>query len=252
MAATSNKVLLCGINPGVESARSQHHYSHHSNHFYKALALSGITSRLFLPSEDATFPSLSPYTIGLTNLASRPTSQATELGKEELSAGAPILLGKIRSCRPRLVGFVGKGIAAAFSKAVGDASKGGEARKTLVVRVPKETALAWQPESKSEAGYGLMKVCCLCPTVKAEGTAAEDASGGAGHEEKRVTLFWSGASTSARVTSLQLPDKARWFQRMRGLLDHLKAAGDTQLLAEDLVVSGEDGEAFKTVELEVI
>ncbi|KDN36594.1 DNA glycosylase [Tilletiaria anomala UBC 951] len=237
-------LLLCGINPGVESARTQRHYAHPSNHFYKALSMSGLTSRLYTPSEDHVFPTMSPFRIGLTNLVGRPTSQATELGDAELLAGAPVLLGHVERCKPLVTGFVGKGISQAFTKAVlayqpRQSSRGGgkqsSGNEIVTVRVPRGTPLAWRLATNKEEGYGLLQHCLLVPRRRGEPTAGITSSDVLQlHDEHGkwcaqqdahahdVALFWSGPSTSARVTSLQLAGKARWFERLRRLVTFLK------------------------------
>ncbi len=192
--------------------------------------MSGLTSRLYRPDEDQDFPTMQPYTIGLTNLAPRPTREATELAESELIAGAPLLVTKVRTCRPRAVGFVGKGIGQAFLRAVKQAQQESVSVQKVQVQVPATTPLAWAPMAKQDDGYGLMRVCVRLTSVKPEGD----------EESRSIVLFWSGASTSARVTSLQLPEKAAWFGKLRDLLDYLNKKPN------------DDRPALKTVELDVI
>lgn len=69
---------------------------------------SGCTPRLCLPSEDGSMPSL--YSLGLTNIVTRPTKDGSELSKQEMDDSVAELEGKIAMCRPEAVGIVGKSI----------------------------------------------------------------------------------------------------------------------------------------------
>ena len=100
--------LFVGLNPGVQTARSGHAYAHPSNHFWKFLHTSGVTTRRCLPEEDGDMPRL--YSIGLTNIVSRPSRNGAELSKEEMDAGVAVLETKARNHRPESMVFVGKSI----------------------------------------------------------------------------------------------------------------------------------------------
>ena len=101
-------VFFVGLNPGVETARQQHAYAHPSNLFWRLLASSGVTPRLCSPTEDGSMPRL--YSLGLTNIVSRPSRNGAELGKSEMDAGVAVLEEKMRRWRPEAVCIVGKGI----------------------------------------------------------------------------------------------------------------------------------------------
>ncbi|TAQ90156.1 hypothetical protein B7494_g1541 [Chlorociboria aeruginascens] len=103
--------LLCifvGLNPGIQTARAGHAYSHPSNRFWKLLYSSGCTTRLCRPEEDRGLPRM--FSLGHTNIVSRPTRNAMELSKEEMDASVEILEEKIRRFKPEVVTLVGKGI----------------------------------------------------------------------------------------------------------------------------------------------
>ncbi|KAF8624536.1 hypothetical protein AX15_005844 [Amanita polypyramis BW_CC] len=104
-------VLFCGINPGEYSATVGHHFANPRNHFWRCLFESGLTGKYIRPSEDHTIPGLKPFSLGLTNLVDRPTAEQSELSSTELVTGVSVLLEKIIKCRPRMVCFVGLGIA---------------------------------------------------------------------------------------------------------------------------------------------
>ncbi|CVL12289.1 related to G/T mismatch-specific thymine DNA glycosylase [Fusarium proliferatum] len=103
--------LICvfvGMNPGIQTATAGHAYAHPSNHFWRLLHTSGCTDRLCLPEEDGDLPHL--YAMGNTNLVGRPSRTTSELSKQEMAEGTPILEEKIRTYKPEAVCFVGKGI----------------------------------------------------------------------------------------------------------------------------------------------
>jgi len=103
--------LICvfvGTNPGVQTARAGHAYAHPSNLFWKLLHSSGCTDRRLAPSEDVDLPRL--YSMGNTNIVSRPSKDAAELSKDEMVEGAAVLEEKIGVWRPEAVCIVGKQI----------------------------------------------------------------------------------------------------------------------------------------------
>jgi TDG/mug DNA glycosylase family protein len=106
LIAPDLRVLFCGINPGLYSAATGHHFARPGNRFWPALHASGFTRRLLKPWEEEL---LLQDGIGITNLVPRATAAAAELTAEELRAGQRRLLGKVRRFRPRSVAVVGIG-----------------------------------------------------------------------------------------------------------------------------------------------
>ncbi|KAA8899169.1 uracil-DNA glycosylase-like protein [Sphaerosporella brunnea] len=104
--------LICvfvGTNPGLKTAIKGHAYSSPSNLFWKLLHQSGLTpDQKRLPTDDLKLPEL--YSLGNTNLVSRPTKDQAELSHEEMEEGVPILEAKVQKFRPESVCIVGKGI----------------------------------------------------------------------------------------------------------------------------------------------
>jgi double-stranded uracil-DNA glycosylase len=99
-------VVFCGINPGLYSAATGHHFARPGNRFWPALHAGGFTSRLLRPCEDRLVPD---WGAGLTNLVARATSAAAELSKAELIEGLAVLETKIRTFRPRWLAVLGIG-----------------------------------------------------------------------------------------------------------------------------------------------
>ena len=100
------RVLFCGINPGLYSGATGHHFARPGNRFWPALFASGFTERLLAPWEEHL---LLDRGCGITNLVPRATATAAELTAEELLAGKLRLARKIRQYAPRWVAIVGIG-----------------------------------------------------------------------------------------------------------------------------------------------
>jgi double-stranded uracil-DNA glycosylase len=99
-------VLFCGINPGLYSAATGHHFARPGNRFWPTLHAAGFTDRLLRPWEERL---LLDDRLGITNLVPRATASAAELTADELRKGRQRLAGKIRRYRPRCVAMVGIG-----------------------------------------------------------------------------------------------------------------------------------------------
>jgi double-stranded uracil-DNA glycosylase len=100
------KVLFCGINPGLYSAATGHHFARPGNRFWPALHAAGFTSRRLFPWEGER---LLEDGLGITNLVARATASAAELRRAELRTGRRRLERKVRRFSPRWVAVVGIG-----------------------------------------------------------------------------------------------------------------------------------------------
>lgn len=98
------RVLFCGINPGLYSGAVGHHFARPGNRFWKALHGAGFTDRVLSPFEDAELVTVG---LGITNLVSRATAGAADLGAGELREGAAVLRDKVERYRPVVLAFVG-------------------------------------------------------------------------------------------------------------------------------------------------
>jgi len=97
-------VLFCGINPGLYSGYTRHHFARPGNRFWPALHAAGFTPRLLKPEEER---ELLPLGFGITNLAARVTATAAELSGAELVAGGEILREKVARFRPTALAVLG-------------------------------------------------------------------------------------------------------------------------------------------------
>ncbi|WP_105972194.1 G/U mismatch-specific DNA glycosylase [Streptomyces geranii] len=98
------QVLFCGINPGLMTAATGHHFARPGNRFWPVLHLSGFTPRLLRPAEQA---ELLSYGLGITNVVARATARADELSAEEYREGGRLLTEKVTRLRPRWLAVVG-------------------------------------------------------------------------------------------------------------------------------------------------
>jgi double-stranded uracil-DNA glycosylase len=100
------RVLFCGINPGLYSGATGHHFARPGNRFWPALYLAGFTPRIIGPWEEHL---LLQWDLGITNLVARATASASELTTDELRAGRLGLERKVTRFRPSWVAIVGIG-----------------------------------------------------------------------------------------------------------------------------------------------
>jgi TDG/mug DNA glycosylase family protein len=98
------RVLFVGINPGVRSAQTGHHFAGFSNRFWKLLYESGLVPERIGCEDDGRLPE---WGYGVTNIVSRATPGIDTLRLEEFVAGRARLRRKISRYRPKVVVAVG-------------------------------------------------------------------------------------------------------------------------------------------------
>jgi TDG/mug DNA glycosylase family protein len=98
------RVLFVGINPGVRSAVTGHHFAGFSNRFWKLLYDSRLVPERINHEQDDRLPE---WGLGLTNLIARPSPGINDLRPSEYVEGWKILDTKIRRYRPDVVALLG-------------------------------------------------------------------------------------------------------------------------------------------------
>ncbi len=98
------RVLFCGVNPGLYSGATGHHFARPGNRFWPVLYKAGFTNRLLHPAEER---ELLTCGCGITNLVARTTAAAGELTPQELLQGRRRLLAKVKRFQPRVVAILG-------------------------------------------------------------------------------------------------------------------------------------------------
>lgn len=100
------RVLFCGINPGLYSGATGHHFARPGNRFWPALHRSGFTPRLLSPYDER---QLLDHDLGITNVVARTTAVASELSPDEYVAGGKRLRRKVKRYEPRFLAVLGVG-----------------------------------------------------------------------------------------------------------------------------------------------
>ena len=98
------RVLFVGINPGIRSSLTGHHFAGFSNRFWKLLYESTLVPEPVAFTDDDRLPD---FGYGITNIVSRPTPGIDTLRPEEYVSGRARLRAKVRRYRPAVVALVG-------------------------------------------------------------------------------------------------------------------------------------------------
>ena len=98
------RVLFVGINPGIRSARTGHHFAGFSNRFWKLLFDAGLVPERISSVDDARLPD---WGYGITNIVRRATAGIDSLRPPEFVEGRERLRRTIARYRPGIVAMVG-------------------------------------------------------------------------------------------------------------------------------------------------
>lgn len=98
------RVIFVGINPGIRSALTGHHFAGFSNRFWKLLYDSKLVPEVMTYEDDDRLPA---WGYGITNIVPRATAGISTLKKEEYIAGRAKLRAKIERFKPDVVALVG-------------------------------------------------------------------------------------------------------------------------------------------------
>lgn len=97
-------MLFVGINPGIRSAQTGHHFAGYSNRFWKLLHESGLVTEPLTYEDDVRLPQ---WGFGITNVVARATPGVGDLDLSELAAGRARLARKVRRFEPEIVALAG-------------------------------------------------------------------------------------------------------------------------------------------------
>ena len=98
------RVLFVGINPGVRSSQTGHHFAGYSNRFWKLLFEAGLVPEPITYEDDDRLPE---WGFGMTNIVPRPTPGIDTLTTAEYVEGRQRLAVKVRRHKPRVLALVG-------------------------------------------------------------------------------------------------------------------------------------------------
>src|SRR5258705_13194666 len=114
------EVLFVGINPGVRSALTGHHFAGFSNRFWKLLYESRLAPEPITFSDDGRLPE---WGFGITNIVRRATPGIDTLLPHEYAGGRARPPAKDRRVPPKVVALVGvTGFCAMFPRHQGAAA----------------------------------------------------------------------------------------------------------------------------------
>src|SRR5204863_1454031 len=85
------QVLFVGINPGIRSALTGHHFAGFSNRFWKLLYESGLVPERITYANDDRLPD---WGFGITNIVPRATPGIDTLSSHEYIRGRRVLVAK--------------------------------------------------------------------------------------------------------------------------------------------------------------
>ena len=98
------RVLFVGINPGIRSSLTGHHFAGFSNRFWKLLYEARLVPEPIGFADDHRLPD---WGYGITNIVPRPTPGIDTLRADEYITGRLTLRRKIRRYQPAIVALVG-------------------------------------------------------------------------------------------------------------------------------------------------
>jgi double-stranded uracil-DNA glycosylase len=98
------RVLFVGINPGVRSSLTGHHFAGYSNRFWKLLYDARLVPEPITFADDDRLPE---WGYGITNVVPRATPGIDSLRREEFVAGRARVCRKVRRYKPAVVALVG-------------------------------------------------------------------------------------------------------------------------------------------------
>lgn len=97
-------MLFVGINPGVRSALTGHHFAGYSNRFWRLLYESRLVPEPVTFEDDDRLPE---WGFGITNVVPRATPGIDTLRPEEYQDGTRALLRKVNRYRPAVLALIG-------------------------------------------------------------------------------------------------------------------------------------------------
>jgi mismatch-specific thymine-DNA glycosylase len=162
-------LVFVGINPGLRSAATGHHYAGPGNHFWPLLFESGLVTEPLTYEDDHR---VLEWNIGLTNMVSRPSRSISDLSADELRAGARALRTKLRRYRPRVVCFNGKRIYEVFAGHRAAFGRQPEAFDGITVYVMPSTSARTASHQRADKLRYFLELRALVEQARAQGSAA--------------------------------------------------------------------------------
>jgi TDG/mug DNA glycosylase family protein len=160
------RVLFVGINPGVRSAETGHHFAGYSNRFWKLLYDSRLVPEPLTYEDDDRLPE---FGYGITNIVARPSPGMNELRPEEYRQGARVLMRKIEEFKPEILSVVGVTVYRALLTSLGDAQAArrpiGLGRQKPPVAIPAKVFVLPNPSGRN-ANYSYDEMLAAFRTLR--------------------------------------------------------------------------------------
>jgi TDG/mug DNA glycosylase family protein len=195
LVAPGLRVLFCGINPGLVSGATGHHFARPGNRFWRVLHAAGFTPGLLDPSDQG---SLLDLHLGITNLVPVTSRAAADLTASQLREGAATLEQKVARLQPAFVAVLGmQAYRTAFRRP-------GAAVGPQTERLARATLWLLPNPSGLQARYGFAEMVTMYEDLRvAAGVARAGAAAGRPQDppatQRRIDASVSGrAQTRAR------------------------------------------------------
>ena len=98
------RILFVGINPGLRSAATGHHFAGYSNRFWRLVFESKLAPEQLTHQDDWRLPE---WGLGLTNIVQRPSAGISGLKPRDYVAGRKRLVATVKHYRPHVVALLG-------------------------------------------------------------------------------------------------------------------------------------------------
>jgi len=98
------RILFVGINPGLRSAATGHHFAGYSNRFWRLVFESKLAPEQLTHQDDWRLPE---WGLGLTNIVQRPSAGISGLKPRDYVAGRKRLVATVKRYRPHVVALLG-------------------------------------------------------------------------------------------------------------------------------------------------
>lgn len=105
--AANLTVLFLGFEPGPTDLILRHHHARRNNQFWRLLSQSQLTPERLKPEEDVALPK---WGLGILHAVNRRKPAAGRETGSGIELVAPRLVDVVRSCPPKILAYVGKGV----------------------------------------------------------------------------------------------------------------------------------------------
>jgi TDG/mug DNA glycosylase family protein len=183
------RILFVGINPGVRSSLTGHHFAGFSNRFWKLLYESGLVPDPVSYRDDERLPD---WGFGITNIVPRPTPGIDTLRPDEYVAGRLRLRRKVYRYRPRILAAVGVTV----YRALYPGRRGPVTLGAAVERLGPARVFVLPNPSGRNANFSYAEMLAAFRALRVEAERTDEEAAAALTAARRATARWSRSSRS--------------------------------------------------------